>query len=95
LLDQVLVRLKTEVSSDGKHGIFERLKVFLVGEKSELSYAELAPQLALTEGALKVKVQRLRHRYRELLREEIGNTISIAREIDDEFRHLFAALSRG
>jgi RNA polymerase sigma-70 factor (ECF subfamily) len=35
----------------------------------------------------------LRSRYRELLRLEIAETVSTPEEINDELRHLFAALS--
>ena len=46
----------------------------------------------MTEGTARVAVHRLRHRYRELLREEIVNTIDDPEGIDDEIRSLFAAL---
>ena len=35
---------------------------------------------------------RFRHRYQALLREEIANTVAIASDIEDELRHLIAAL---
>ncbi|MCX6903141.1 MAG: hypothetical protein NTW03_06605 [Verrucomicrobia bacterium] len=57
-----------------------------------MSYAELGARLNLTEGAVKVAVHRQRRRYRELLREEIAQTVSCAAEVDDEFRCLLAAL---
>jgi len=93
LLDQVLTRLETEFSDDGKQGLFDTLKIFLIGEKSEFTYTELGVQLSLTEGAVKVTVHRMRQRYRELLRNEIAHTVSSPQEIADELRHLFAALS--
>jgi RNA polymerase sigma-70 factor (ECF subfamily) len=93
LLDQVLTRLETEFSDDGKQGLFDALKTFLIGEKSDFTYTELGVQLSLTEGAVKVSVHRMRQRYRELLRNEIAHTVSSPQEIADELRHLFAALS--
>jgi len=45
-----------------------------------------------TESNVKVNVHRLRRRYRELLREEIGRTVEEPTAIDDEIRELFAAL---
>jgi RNA polymerase sigma-70 factor (ECF subfamily) len=47
----------------------------------------------MSESAVKVAVHRLRSRYRELLRLEIAETVSTPEEINDELRHLFAALS--
>lgn len=49
--------------------------------------------MATTEGALKVAVHRMRARYRELLREEIGLTVERPDNIDEEIRHLLAAVS--
>jgi RNA polymerase sigma-70 factor (ECF subfamily) len=92
LLDQVLVRLREEFTKAGKATLFERVKGFLMGEKSATPYAQLATELAMTEGALKVAVHRLRRRYRELLQEEIGRTVRDPAEIKDEIADLFAAL---
>jgi len=49
--------------------------------------------MQMSEGAVKVAVHRLRQRYRELLREEIAQTVANEEEIDDEIRYLFAALT--
>jgi RNA polymerase sigma-70 factor (ECF subfamily) len=49
----------------------------------------------MTESALKSVVHRLRRRYRQLLREEIANTVATPDEVDDELRHLFSILARG
>jgi RNA polymerase sigma-70 factor (ECF subfamily) len=47
----------------------------------------------MTEGAVRVAVHRLRRRCRELLRDEIAQTVACEDEIDDEIRGLFAALA--
>jgi RNA polymerase sigma factor (sigma-70 family) len=93
LLDLVLKRLEAEFSAAGKTQLFEQLKGLLSGEKTATSYAELGQKLGLTEGAVKVAVHRLRQRYRELLREEIAHTVSSPEDVNDEIRHLFAALT--
>ena len=93
LLDQVLKRLETEFTAAGKAKAFEELKIFLTGESSESPYSEIAACLQMSEGTLKVTVHRLRQRYRELLRMEIANTVASEQEVDEELRHLFAALS--
>ena len=43
---------------------------------------------------MKSDVHRLKRRYRELLREEIGRTVSAPEEIDEELRHLIAVVGR-
>jgi RNA polymerase sigma factor (sigma-70 family) len=93
LLERVLSRLRGEFFTAGKGLLFEELKMFLTGDKSAATYAELAVKLSTTEAALKMAVSRMRHRYGELLREEIAQTVSRPEEIQGELRALFAALS--
>ena len=42
--------------------------------------------------AVKSAVHRLRQRYRQLLREEIGQTVAEPGEVDGELRHLIGVL---
>jgi RNA polymerase sigma-70 factor (ECF subfamily) len=93
VLEQVLERLQEEFTASGHAQRFERLKVLLWGEKGSPSYAGVAGELGLTEGALKVAVHRLRQRYRELLRAEVAHTVAQPEEVDDELRHLIAVIS--
>ncbi len=93
MLEHVLARLREEFTARGKAEQFERLKVLLWGEQGSPPYAEVAAQLRLSEGALKVAVHRLRQRYRELLRAEITHTVATPEEVDDELRHLIAVIS--
>ena len=93
LLTRVLARLRREFQEKDKTSRFDALKVCLTGEMAA-SYAVLAAQLGSTEGALKMTVQRMRRRYGEILREEIGRTVATPEEIDDEIRHLFMELGK-
>ena len=93
LLDQVLRRLRAEYARDGKEKLFEQLKPTLTEASREVRYAEIAERLGTSEGAVKVAVHRLRHRYRELLRAEIAETVASPAEVEDEIRNLFAALA--
>ena len=54
-------------------------------------FAEIAVRLNLTEPAVKMAVQRLRARYREILRAEIAHTVSSAEVVEEEIRLLFAS----
>ena len=93
VLNLVLTRLEAEFAELGKAQVFAELKIFLTGEKSEIPAAELGRRIGLSDGALRTAVHRLRKRYRELLREEIGRTVGRPEEIDEEIRQLFATLS--
>jgi DNA-directed RNA polymerase specialized sigma24 family protein len=94
VLEQAVGKLQREFRAAGKEAVFEELKIYLTGERQAASYAELAVKLQTSEGALKMTVSRMRHRYGELLRAEIANTVSTPDEVEEELRALFAALSR-
>jgi RNA polymerase sigma factor (sigma-70 family) len=93
LLDTVLQRLQQEYEQTGRGDVFTRLSSSLVGARDYQPYAELARQLQMNEGAVKVAVHRLRKRYRELLRSEIAQTLAATENIDEELRHLFSVLA--
>ena len=92
LLEKVLARLRSEFSTPDKRKGFEALKGYLWGEKAGVSYQEIATQLAMTEGAVKVAVHRLRQRYRELLRLEVAETVATDAEVDEELRYLISVI---
>jgi RNA polymerase sigma-70 factor (ECF subfamily) len=92
VLDRVLEKLGQDYARDGRAELFSRLKIFLTGACHLPSYADLAAELALSEGAVKVAVHRLRRRYRELLKEEIAGTVAAPDDVADELNCLLAAL---
>jgi RNA polymerase sigma factor (sigma-70 family) len=93
LLAQTLARLRAEFEEAGKVAEYERLKGFLTVGKQEPPYAAVAAELGTSQSALRVAVHRLRKRFREVFREEIGHTVTSAEDAEEEFRHLMAALS--
>ena len=93
LLDLVLSRLREEFRAAGKLELFDTLKQFLAGGTAKPAYLEVAEQLGMTEGAVKVAAHRLRRRYRKLLKEEIARTTAGPEEMEDELGKLLAALS--
>lgn len=93
LLEQVIGRLREESAAEGKSGLFEQLKPFLTVGKSAIPYPQAAVALAMNESAVRVAVHRLRRRYRELLRDQIGQTLSDPAQVEEEMRTLFSAFS--
>ncbi len=93
VLERVITRLRDENGADGKAGLYEQLKPFLMMGKSEIPYAQAAAALKMTEGGVRVVVHRLRRRYRELLREEIAQTLANPAQADEEMQALFSALA--
>ena len=93
VLERVLARLKAEsLTLSGGPAVFDTLKQFLTGSGAAASYGQVAAQLGMTVGAVKVAVHRLRRRYRQLLREEIAQTVAGPEEIDEEIRYLLSCL---
>jgi len=75
-------RLRLEPSHDlTPERLFERLP-----------YAALAAELGMSEEAARQAANRLRKRYRELLRAEVAQTLAEPAEVDDEIRNLFEVL---
>jgi len=72
---------------------FERLKPFLGGTPPGTAQADAAQAAGMSEGAFKVALHRLRRRYRDLLREEVAQTLDAAEDVDDEIRALLQSLS--
>jgi len=90
LLERTMTRLHDEYVSTGRAKLFELLRGCLARDESALPYAEIASRLTLTEAAVKMAVQRLRARYREILRAEIADTVTSLEEVEEEIRHLFS-----
>jgi len=94
VLDQVMARLRQEYIESGKRELFEDLSSFLL-EKHGLPHAGIGAKYGLTQSAVGVAIFRLRRRYAALLREQITHTIDNPADLDDEIRHLIAALGNG
>lgn len=90
LLEHVVSRLQAEFVTAGKERQFELLKITLTGEQS--SYSDIAVALATSEESARQAAHRLRKRYRELLREEVAQTVETPEEVEDEIGRLFETL---
>jgi RNA polymerase sigma factor (sigma-70 family) len=92
VLDRALGGLEAEHRTAGKTEQFNKLKPWLTGDAENRSQADAALALGLNEGAVKVAIHRLRRRFRELVKEEIGQTLRDASQISNELDCLMAAL---
>lgn len=92
VLDGALSRLRNDHEASGRGALFDALKVFLTGDSGAPPLRQVAERLNLTEGAVKVAVHRLRERYRQALRDEIGQTVTDPADVEDELMALRAAL---
>jgi len=89
LLSEVLRLLKQKCNQERKSELFDELCPFLTGDAERgVTYADVAGRLRMSEGAVRVAASRLRSEFRELLRSEVGRTVSSQEEVDEELRYL-------
>jgi len=92
VLERALARLAAEQQEKGRAPAFERLRAFLVASDADEPLASAARELGLTANAARVAVHRLRARYRELLLQEVSETVDRPQDVEDELRRLFEAV---
>ncbi len=92
LLTEAVRQLELEMVAAGKGPLFASLKPFLTHEPGAGEYQTVAAQLGTSSQTIAVTVHRLRQRYRELVRAEVAHTVSSPLEVEEEMRHLYAAL---
>lgn len=92
ILARAMTRLREEFVEARRTAEFEQLEDYLTGSEPRVPYQDAANRLGTTEGAVKKMVHRLRRRYGQLLRAEIGATVVDPAEIDAELRHLLSAV---
>ena len=95
VVERALARLHEECAAQGRRRVFDGLSGCLAADRADVSYAELAAGLGVTEPDVKRLLHQLRVRFRTLLREEVAQTVETDSDVEDEIRHLCAALAAG
>jgi RNA polymerase sigma-70 factor (ECF subfamily) len=86
--------LETAFEAEGKTEWFEVLRPFVAGGgKTPLSQEDAATKLGVPIATLRTWLSRLRQRYRETLRAEVGSTVSDPAEVDQELHYLYQILT--
>jgi hypothetical protein len=80
------------VHRGSKGGVIRAVEGHLTAEGEDGRFREIAADLKMSEGAVRVSAHRLRRRFGELLREQIERTVTDPADVDGEIRELFAAL---
>ena len=93
LLDQVLERLRLELTEADKAEHFEQLKGALTGEATAEEYARAAGNLEITPAAAKQAAYRMRRRFRQLFRQGVAQTLADEADVDDEIGRLLEILA--
>ena len=95
VVERALQRLREECESKGKLWLFQALSPHLTDQRDEVSYAKLSADVAMPASMLKKQLHNMRQRYRNLLRDEVSQTVEDPAEVDDEIRYLCASLAAG
>ncbi len=88
-------RLEDFCAEDSRGVRLAVLKPFILPGASLPDLTAAAAELNLEEGHVRVLISRFRQRFRQFFREEVLNTVAGPEEVDDEIRHLLAALVQG
>jgi len=92
MLNRALARLRQDSLDSDREEEFNVLKQYLVGVEDQMPYVEAAQELGKSEAAVKMAVSRLRARFGQCLRAEVGDTVAEAGDIEGEVRHLVTTL---
>jgi RNA polymerase sigma-70 factor (ECF subfamily) len=92
VMDRAVDRLHAELKWSPDSGRSLRLLSFVSGDATGQRYRQMAGELAMSEGAVKVAVHRLRRRLGKLLREEVARTVLDPGTIEVEVRYLFSVI---
>jgi len=87
-------RLKDSYHGSGKGALFDALETALRDGQRWTLHAQTAARLGMEEGALKVALHRLRHRFREALVETVRQTLADGEDAEQELRHLLGLFAR-
>ena len=94
LLDHAMRKLEAEYAAAGKSEVCEKLKPTISPQLQSQPYSTLAPELGMTEGAVKVAVHRLRQRYRDCLHAALHDTLENPEDTEEELRYLLSVFSK-
>ena len=90
LVQTAFTRLQDECRHSGKQAMFEELQRHLLHGEEPAGVAEIGARLGLSADTIRQVRHRLRHRFRELLKAVVAETVSDPAEIELEARYLVA-----
>lgn len=94
LVATALGRLAAEWAEEGKEALFKTLEVFVRGSaEPPPSYEELARRLKMPEATVRSHVNRMRTRYRAVVRAELRRTVGSKEAVDEELHELLRVLT--
>lgn len=94
LLHRAIRELRRAYEREGRGGLFEGIRGFVVGgSDDEGGYAAAAAALKTTAGAVRTAVHRARRLFREMVRREVRHTVESDDQVDGEIDELLRVMS--
>ncbi len=94
-LDSATDKLREEYRRAGQLERFEALCANFMKADNALPYEEIGARLGIAREGVRSAARQLRARFRRLFREQLARLVDDPAEVDDEIRHLIAALGSG
>lgn len=88
ILRRSLEILRARMAARGRADVCRQLEVFLGLDGEAAAYAEIAGRLGQTENTVAASVRRLRQEFRDLLRQEVADTLVKPEDVDAELQYL-------
>lgn len=92
VLDLVIACLSAEYAQGPKAELYRAIEPCLTRGAKAVDYAKASRELQMGEGAIRMAVHRLRRRYRDLLRNEIAQTVDSPQQVEEEISYLLNCL---
>ena len=93
VVERALRRLREECESRGRRRLFDLINGYLIADRADISYSNIAQKLGVAEPEVKRLLHRMRQRYRDLLRDEVAQTVERSGDVDEEIRYLCVVLA--
>lgn len=93
VVERTFARLRSEAEQAGQGPLFAAVQGLLTDGTASGPLAEIGAAHGLGLSAVKMRIHRWRARYRELLLEEVANTVPSPADLHEELRHLMQALA--
>ena len=94
VFEQASNQLKIELQANRTDIFLRHFDALMMSGSDAALHEDIAKSLNMTAGAVRSALYRWRQRFATLLREEVGRTVVVAADIDDELMHLQHVFSR-
>jgi RNA polymerase sigma-70 factor (ECF subfamily) len=92
LLDGVVAELEQGYRARGRQRLFAALRPALSADEGSYDPQQVATELGMSPGAVKVAAHRLRRQYRHTLRRRVAETLDPTESVDGELGYLLSVL---